>query len=99
MSGAESKPDEPPEIGIGRIGMDVESVLSLDVGTGTRPTQPPHPQPVGDTSRDDVIYSGDVSGFVDTSGFPDVSGSDITAISDVGVAATAGEIRVPSDCR
>jgi len=78
-------PDIQSEI---EMGEDVESSLSSDVGPGTLPTQPPHPQPVLDTSMVDVS----VSSFMDVSSFEIATTNDISAIGII----TGHEIRVPS---
>ena len=53
---------------------NVEPVSSLDGGLGTQSTQLPDSQLVLDTSRVDIIVSGNISGF------PDVYGLDIATI-------------------
>jgi len=59
LAGAESIPEVHAQSEI-EIGVGVEPSLSLDVGLGTRPTQP-----ILHTSVVDVTVSGDTSGFTD----------------------------------
>ena len=85
LAGAEINPDVNIEMDMGK---DKEQTLSLDVGLGAQPTQPPHPQLGLSTSMADISVS-------DISVSGNISVSDVSAAIP-GADPAAARIRVSS---